>query len=152
MSDTYLLYKEEACIGNVNVERVGLYCKISCSVPSKERQLMTLWARCGGESVRVGICVPKNGEFYLKTQIPTKRFGHPIDSFFVEEKTAAQQSDGEFYPLDAQQPQCYLAMLHRCCFSVREGVPGVLVRPIACHPSVEGCPHQTPTPDHLSKS
>ena len=80
--------------------------------------------RCGEKTEDLGILVPENGEFALKTKVPVKKLGETEMEFQAVPKRV--HLDGKFIPLSPEEPFQYLKRLQNGILEVRNGEVGVV--------------------------
>ena len=69
----YDIYMGSAAVGTAKVIREGLYYLFFCRCRLSGEVVCRVTVRCGDRSADLGILVPENGAFQLKTRVPVKR-------------------------------------------------------------------------------
>lgn len=96
----YPVVQLEKVIGSVKVETKGLYRHFSCSCRPNTPGKYHLYAKIGAWEWDLGLCVPEDGEFVLRTSIPAKRIPQGEMKFTLAE--TAVRSD--FISVRPHQP------------------------------------------------
>lgn len=60
-------------VGNVQVDREGLYYKFQCSCRFPQNRIYRIRVSDGKSEIMLGVCIPKGDQFVLNTKIPTKK-------------------------------------------------------------------------------
>ena len=122
MSEVYLGAES---IGTAQVEKQGLtYCiHIRCRLSGEVVYKVIL--QCGDREVDLGILVPENGWFQLKSRVNTKQLGTGELSFYAVPRHVA--TDGMFVPVSADEPFKYLSRLENAFMSQSKGRIGVML-------------------------
>lgn len=113
-------------IGRATVERDGLYYRFDCRCSLSGEVMYRLTARCGEKTESLGIPVPQNGAFTLRTRIPAKRLGEGEIRLLAVPKHDALE--GKFIPLSPEEPFRYLQRLQNAFLQTRDGKVGVVIR------------------------
>ena len=107
----YSITSGEENIGNVQVERQGLYYRISCRCKLTGCVRYNLLVVSGENTVDLGLCVPKDGVFGVDTSIPIKRVGEGTLTFYVRPRHSAIQ--GKFLRVSPDEPFAYIRRLQQ---------------------------------------
>ncbi len=68
----YPLFKNNEVVGSVKMEKVGLYCRFDCSYRPDTPGRYHVYAKAGEWELDLGLCIPEQGNFVLRTSIPSK--------------------------------------------------------------------------------
>ena len=121
----YQIYLGNEVIGTAEAEKQGLTycircrCRISGEVPYK------VVARCDGKEVDLGLLVPENGAFQLKSRVAVKQLAAGEISFHAVPRHVTP--DGMFVPVSADEPFMYLSRLQNAFMTRSEGRQGVVL-------------------------
>ena len=113
-------------IGKAQVEREGLYYRISCRCRLSGEVPYKVNAACGDKCEDLGLLVPQSGAFVLTARLPAKRLGEGKLEFRAVPRTP--KSEGKFVPISADEPFSYLSRLENAYLQFREGQPGVVIK------------------------
>lgn len=111
-------------VGKAAVSRRGLYYHFDCRCNFSGEVMYRIQVRCGEKTEDLGILVPENGEFTLKTKVPVKKLGETELEFQAVPKRV--HLDGKFIPLSPEEPFQYLKRLQNGILEVRNGEVGVV--------------------------
>lgn len=103
-------------VGRVELEREGLYYRLSCRCRVQDSEIHRLYA--GG--VKLGVLIPDGGELVLETRVAAKRLKEGC-SFSLEEKRET------FIPIHPGEAFGYLGKLRLAKLAFREGEPGIFL-------------------------
>lgn len=112
-------------IGTAAVVRRGLYYEIHCICHLTNADTYRVSAACGNRKIDLGICVPMDGGFGIRTRIPVKRLGEGEFCF-----SAARRNDKpeeQFVPVETGRPFIFLSQLKNARLAVRNGKTGILL-------------------------
>lgn len=112
-------------IGWVQLRKEGLYYHFDCRCSLTGEVVYRIQAQCGDKTESLGIPVPCNGAFELRTNLPVKRLGEGEITFRAVPKHV--QTDGIFVPLSPEEPFRYLRRLQDAFLQVRDGKVGVVI-------------------------
>ena len=126
MVGTYEIKQGTRCIGNVSVEKQGLYYRFSCRCNLTGEVMHHLLVTSGGKSEDLGICVPVDGQFGVEKRIPCKRFGGGEPEFQLLPKH--QKMQGKFVPVYPEEPFSYMTRLKDAFMEIRDGQVGLVFR------------------------
>lgn len=113
-------------VGKAAVSRQGLYYDFNCRCDFTGEVMYRLQVRCGDSCHTLGIPVPENGKFVLKTRIPAKKLGDGELEFTAVPKHT--DLTGKFIPLSPEEPFRYLRRLQEAVLQVRDGKVGVVIK------------------------
>ncbi len=86
MCKEYPVQHDGRKIGTAFVTRQGLYYRIGCQCEENTESPPRIALQCGNRTVKLGLCVPIEGGFGIRTRIPVKRVGEEEMRFFVEQE------------------------------------------------------------------
>ena len=121
------IYLGNDVIGEALVEKQGLYYYFACRCDLTGEVIYKLLAVCDENEVDLGICVPYNGGFGLKTRCPIKHLGTGLIQIRAVPRHSAVGK--EFIPLRPEEPFSYLSRLGNAYLDTRNGVTGIVIRP-----------------------
>ena len=112
-------------IGDATVVRQGLYYNIHCICREATGRAIRVHVRCGDRYVDLGICIPMEGYFGLRTKVPVKRLGEGEFQFTAD----GQEKIGLalFYPVDPNKPFKAIAELKNSRLATKGGQTGITV-------------------------
>lgn len=82
-------------VGYAELNRKGLYYEIHCVCEPPENIPYKILVQCGKQKVDLGICVPYDNGFGLRTRVPVKRLGDGEMTFHLVKK----KQDSVFVPI-----------------------------------------------------
>ena len=110
-------------LGKAQVERKGLYYHIYVQCDLDGELMYKVLLRCGNKEENLGILVPQDGGFGLRTRVPIKRIGEGTLCFLVRPR---HQKVGEhFIPLSPEEPFRYISRLKHAYLVRKNGVSGI---------------------------
>ena len=112
-------------IGKADVQKEGLYYRITCRCRLSGEVTYKVIASCGEQKADLGILVPENGAFMLTTRIPMKKLGEGAMLFRAEPRHP--KLEGKFVPISADEPFSYLSRLENAYMQIRDGQIGVIL-------------------------
>ena len=124
--DTYQIMLGDKSVGKAWVTREGLYYRIRCRCALSGETVCRIQVRCNGRMEDLGILVPEDGEFVLKTRIPVKRIGEGDFAFSVGPQHRAPET--AFVPLYPQEPFRYITGIKAAYLERRNGQTGVVIK------------------------
>ncbi len=113
-------------VGQVVVKKVGLYYEFDCRCTLSGEILFRLAVTCGGKTEVLGILVPQNGAFVLKTRVPAKRLMPGSPAFQLVPRHSDLPED--FVPLRPEEPFRYLTRLQDAFLIKTAQGPGIAFR------------------------
>ena len=111
-------------IGTVDIQKNGLYYRVNCRCRLSGHIVYCLVATSDTGKVNLGILVPENGFFCLRTSLPVKKLSVQNLKFTVEPKHL--QEDQLFVPIRAEEPFLYLERLHNAYLRTKGMQTGVV--------------------------
>ena len=112
-------------IGKAQVQKEGLYYRISCRCHLSGEVPYKVQVKCGDKCVDLGLLVPQNGAFILTTRLPVKRLGEGVPEFRAVPRHP--KYEGEFVPISADEPFSYLSRLENAYMQIRDGQIGIVL-------------------------
>ena len=109
LNGSYELKQGDKVVGNVQVEKQGLYYRISCRCRLTGNEIHRLTVTCGGRTENLGICVPMEGGFGVEKKLPCKNLGQGTPEFTLVPKQEKMQ--GKFVAVYPEEPFSYMARL-----------------------------------------
>jgi len=109
--------------GKAEVKQNGLYYSISCRCRPETDGIWRLIVSGEQNEVNLGILVPADGSFVLRTNIPVKRLGKGTMQFRLAEKKSS--TSGSFVPISPEEPFAYLTRLKDSFLVNKEGQLGI---------------------------
>lgn len=113
-------------IGRASVQRQGLYYLFDCRCSLSGESMFCISVTCGTNTENLGILVPEDGAFVLRTRLPVKRLGEELLRFEAVPKHTQRRE--EFIPLSPEEPFRYLQRLQNAYLQTRNGHFGVVLR------------------------
>jgi len=126
LDGNYRVYFGNQQVGNVSVQRLGLYYRFSCRCQLTGNVICRLQIICGNVQENIGIPVPVNGEFGLDTKLPVKRFGEGKPEFTLVPKY--EFNDTMFVPVYPEEPFAYIARLKDAYLVRKNGQMGIALK------------------------
>lgn len=112
-------------IGQVDVEKLGLYYRFRCHCRLSGDMIYQLTVTCGGKQENLGVLTPLGSQFSLETKLPAKRFADGKPVFRVAPRH--EPVSGRFVPIRSEEPFAYLSQLERAVYAVKDGQIGVII-------------------------
>ena len=128
LNGEYAVYLWDRPAGKVNLEREGLYCRISCRCDLPEDVICRLKAVGAGTEENLGILVPEDGSFVLRTRIPAKRLEGDFTFHAVPNR---ELLPGKFIALCPEEPFRYLERLKDAYLIRKNGQAGIVIKETA---------------------
>lgn len=125
MELVYDVFLADKPVGAASVKREGLYYVFSCHCQLSGQVLYTLAASCGEQTVNLGVCVPKENGFGLKTRVPIKRLGEGQMKIYAVPKH--RKLKGKFIPIRPEEPFAYIKYLQNAYLEMRDTQLGVVI-------------------------
>lgn len=126
MVGTYEIMQGDRPVGQVCVEKQGLYYRFSCRCNLKGEGMRRLTVSCGGEREDLGVLVPLDGQFGIEKKIPCKRFPEGTPEFLICSKQERQQ--GKFVPVYPEEPFAYIRRLEKAFLTHQAGQLGIVIQ------------------------
>ena len=128
MNKEYTVYLWDRPAGMVTVRKEGLYFLVFCRCELPEDVIFRLKAVSQGREENLGILVPENGTFVLRTRIPVKR----LEGEFVFHAVPNREVlPGKFIPLCPEEPFRYLERLKDAYLVRKNGRTGIIIKETA---------------------
>lgn len=112
-------------VGSCAIERQGLYYCFDCRCYLTGEVVYRLTVRCGENTENLGIPVPQNGVFTLRTRIPVKKLGE--GEFSIRAVPKHSELGEKFVPISPEEPFRYLRRLEDAVLQVRDGKVGIVI-------------------------
>ena len=125
MEGTYDVMLGSEKRGTVTVTGRGLYWEISCRCRLHSEVMQELVARIGEKRVKLGLLVPEDGIYCLKTRIPKKEIPK-FEGFTLQPRH--ERVEEAFYPLKPEEPFAYLHRLEDAYLASRGSQMGLVLR------------------------
>ena len=125
MVGTYEIKQGGSSVGQVCVERQGLYYRFVCRC-RLAGGIYRLVVSCGGKREDLGILVPLEEGFGLEKRIPVTRMGEGKPEFLLMCKENVRKE--KFVSVYPEEPFSYMARLKDAYLERREGQLGILLR------------------------
>lgn len=126
MVKIYDLIHQGKCIGNVKVEKSGLYYNVSCVCRPETTGIHRIIAAGNSAEVDLGICVPMASEFGLETKVPIKKLGNGPLIFRIIHNDCRMREI--FVAIHENEPFEFLSHLDCAKLIYRDGQAGVLLK------------------------
>ena len=126
MRTSYEVFLNEVSVGTMEVTRSGLYYKLHCICDFPTEEIYRIIVQNGDVTCDLGPCIPLENGFGITTQVPVKRIGEGVLSFFVKSKL--ETANKKFVPVDPNLPFDFLCALDTARFARKNGIPGVIIR------------------------
>ena len=112
-------------VGNVLVERLGLYYRFHCRCKLTGDVICRLQVVCGDRQENLGILVPVGEGFGMDTKLPIKKLGEGTMRFFLLPKHEAA-TEAKFVPIYPEEPFGYITRLKTLYLERQNGQIGIL--------------------------
>ena len=126
MVGTYEVRMGDRAVGQVTVEKQGLYYHFSCRCALSGEVMQRLFLRCGGREIDLGLCVPMGSSFGTEKRLPAKQCGDGTPSFALRPKET--EIKGNFIPISPEEPFRYLHRLQNAYLDRRGDRLGIVIR------------------------
>ena len=123
MSENYPVLLGNACIGQACVSRQGLYYQITCSCRLSGEAVCRILVSSGDKEESVGILVPENGKFAVRSRIAASSLGSGVLSFRAVPKLT--EINDSFIPIRPDEPFALIACLDEMSLEKRGAVTGL---------------------------
>lgn len=114
----------EEPVGKVQVTREGLYYHVICRCRLSGEGMYRLEAASGEKRVNLGILVPEDNGFGIKTRFPVSRIGEGELTFCLRPKHE-QLGGRHFVPIIPEEPFSYLERLKDAFLETQNGKKGI---------------------------
>ena len=108
-------------VGQAQVEREGLYYKITCICSFPDNEIHKIFVGDGESVVKLGVCVPNGNQFTLSTRVPIKYL--PGDDLYF---TIASNCPSDI-PISSGKPFAYLDKLETARLQITNGQPSIII-------------------------
>lgn len=125
MEGSYEIRSGGRVIGQVRVEKQGLYFRFSCRCSLSGTEMHRLAVTCGGKEEDLGVCVPMDGRFGVEKKVPCKRFGAGEPEFRLVSKQEKRESI--FVPVYPEEPFAYMSKLKGAFLAHQAGQLGIIL-------------------------
>ncbi len=125
LQQEYSIRSGEETIGKVLVKLQGLYYRICCRCQLTGTVWYKLLARCGDNTVDLGLCIPVDGGFGVDTRIPIKRLGEGELTFRLVPKH--NPLEGKFVQISPDEPFRHIRQLQKAHLARQDGHIGVVL-------------------------
>ncbi len=119
MEGVYPVISDKQQVGTVTVKKQGLYYDFHCKCTLDRKQLYRLTLTVGDLRADLGVCVPQNGCFGLRTRLPVKRFGPGEPVFRIH--TKQEKISAPYIPVCDHKPFSELTKLRTMCLVTKDG-------------------------------
>lgn len=126
MEPIYDVYFENVCVGQVQIQKEGLYYRLYCLANAPGESMYRLIAHGGRFSYDFGLCIPKENKIGILTRVPIKVFTENAVRF--ELKDYKEKQNSVFIPLNAEKSFSHLDRLENAYLEHRDGIPGICFR------------------------
>lgn len=125
MEGTYSVLLGNEPVGQVLVERHGLYYHFRCQCQLHSEVICRITVSCGGKHENLGILVPSGKDYHLTKSLPIKLFSKAVPEFWITPRQAMQQNlHIDIYP---EEPFRYIAKLERAYLDNSNGKPVIVI-------------------------
>ena len=122
------IYWEDRAIGTVNMDKEGLYYRISCACKPEHEGRYHIVICSEAACIDLGLCVPNGNTYTLVTRIPIKRLkGNTLR--FTLQNTGKKAVDICCIPVSADSPFPFLHKLKASRFLYKSGMPTIIIDP-----------------------
>ena len=119
MVGTYSVCLGRETVGQVIVERKGLYYRFCCRCKLHSNVMCRVSVICGSVRENLGILSPLGSDYVLTKEVPVKRFREGIPEFLITPKQPqSHELCIDIYP---EEPFQYIAKLEKAYLDRREG-------------------------------
>ncbi len=126
MKQTFDVYLGNQKAGTAQVEKKGLYYRISSRCRLTGAVIYKLVVTCGDKDVKLGVFVPDGDAFSMVTTIPIKHIGDGQMQFKIVPRHAPVKE--HFIPLTADEPFAYISQLEDAHLQRRDDTVGIVLR------------------------
>ena len=125
MEGTYDVMFAGEKMGEVSVSRQGLYWQFSCRCSLSGEVMYYLWVHVDGCDEKLGLLMPEDAGFCLKTKLAMKRFGQGRPVFTLRPKHELLTT--QFVPVRPEEPFAYLHRLQEAHLASQKQQIGVVL-------------------------
>ncbi len=120
---TYKILMDKKTVGTAQIIRVGLYYNIICQCKISGTKMVRIIMENESKTVDLGVCVPGENCFEIRTKIPAKQIEG--DKFLFLAVENQKNKTVEFFPVSEEEPFIYLEKLKSAKVQIRSGEIGV---------------------------
>ena len=125
MEGRYTVWFGKEPVGQVTVERQGLYYCFRCQCQLHTEVMCRVSVSCGGKHVSLGILVPVGNDYLLNKKIPVKQFLPGNPEFWIAPRQMQKQKIClDIYP---EEPFQYITKLEHAYLDKIGGRPVVIL-------------------------
>ena len=121
MESKYIIYENDRPVGTASVKKLGLYYHLDCRCKLVKDVLWRIGVASRSAQIRLGVCVPEEGEFVIRKQIPIKHIGDEPFQFYI----LTEQGSQNWIPLCQDAPVSNISQWEKAYFERRNGRPGL---------------------------
>ena len=123
MEGTYDVFYEGEKVGNLHLQRNGLYYIINAECMVEQQGMFQLVMNLTDRSEEIGLMMPDKGRLILKKRIPVKRVGECLPYFSIKERNPCKEEVAVIRP---EQPFIFLHRLQEAYLDFGEN--GCIIR------------------------
>ncbi len=142
MEGTYPILMGREKVGQVQVQRCGLYYSFFCRCHLHSETICKIHVTCGGHHESLGIPAPSGDCFELHRKLPIKKFNRGKPEFWLTPKHSIEP--GMFVEVYPEEPFHYISKLYDAYLEVRRSKPGVVIKnlgePVPAPRGSDHCP------------
>ena len=127
MSEEYCVFLDGKDVGTAQVEKSGLYYRMSCRCQLESGSMYNLFVSSGKKYRKLGVCIPKDGCLCLETKVPIKELGSDELQFYLQSRN--QENIEKFIPVVQGEKFPLLEELENAFITERDGVLGIAFKP-----------------------
>ena len=109
--------------GKVSVRKQGLYYHFHCRCTVDREDIYRLVLSCDDHRESLGILIPSEDAFCLRTKVPVKKLPEGEWSFCITSKQ--MEDNGLFIPISPEEPFAYISRLKESFLTSQNGQPGI---------------------------
>ena len=122
LEGSYAVYLEDKAAGKLQIEKEGLYYRLTCRCVVPDDLVYRLFAVTDQGRENLGVVLPENGGYVLQRKIPAKRL-QPGCRFLLSAR--GEENTGKFVPVYPEEPFTYITQLETAFLEVRNGQTGL---------------------------
>ncbi len=126
LNDHKDVYLDQKIAGTVQIKRKGLYYQIHCRCNVPDDRVCRLVAKCDGQSIDLGVCVPFDDGFGVDTMVSVKKIGTDSITFYLTYKK--ESGDERFLPMREGEPFAGMEYLMNARFEMRDNATGLVIK------------------------
>ena len=123
MEGNYPVMFGSKTVGKVQIRKQGLYYHIDCRCQLSSNAICRLQASGEEQKENLGILVPEEEGFCLRTKVPVKKLGNGMFSFQLAPKY--DKGDASFAPIYPEEPFAYISRLKGAYLARQNGQAGI---------------------------